>query len=158
MGDVGSSIQQAWNGLLNVVGQVVNPDWNALVLLIPIAVAGVLALYVVVTGGVWTVAAVRRPRARVHYEEGPRPMATGPDGAPQLPLGEPFSLRTRLVYPFGTVRTDDGEDLVLRCPRCGLERAAGLPTCANCGLILRFARQIRISRPAGPPPGGAAAA
>lgn len=158
MGDLGSSIQQAWNGVLTVLGLIVNPDWNALIPLIPIGVAGALALYVVVTGGVWSIAAIRRPRPRLRYEDGPRPLRKGRDGMPEMPLGQPFSLRTGLAYPFGTVRTDDGEDLSLRCPTCGLERSAGLPTCGNCGLVLRVARRFHVASPAGPPPGGAAAA
>ena len=32
------------------------------------------------------------------------------------PVGAPFSLRTGLVYPFGTARTDDGEDLAVIVP------------------------------------------
>ncbi len=158
MGDFGSSIQQVWNGVLNVVGLVVNPDWNSLIPLIPIGIAGALGLYVVVTGGVWTAAVIRRRRPRIRFEEGPRPLPKGRDGAFELPLGQPFSLRTGLAYPFGTLRTEDGEDLALRCPKCGLERPAGLPTCGNCGLVLRVARQLHVAVPTGPPRGGAAAA
>jgi len=64
----------------------------------------------------------------------------------------------RLVHPFGTARTDDGEDLAVVCPMCRVERLAQISTCGNCGLVLNVKRGIEIARPAGPPPGGAAIA
>ena len=80
------------------------------------------------------------------------------DGHLAPPAGAPFSLRTGLVYPFGTARTDDGEDLSVICPMCRVERLAQISTCGNCGLVLNVRRGIEIARPAGPPPGGAAIA
>ena len=37
-GDLATSIQKAWSGLLDLVSKVVNPDWGALVWLVPLIV------------------------------------------------------------------------------------------------------------------------
>jgi hypothetical protein len=157
-GSLATSIQQAWTGFLDLVAKVVNPDWGALVALIPLAVAPLVALLVIALLGRWTIFGLLRPRAKVRHVEGARAMALDADGRPAPPAGAPFSLRERLVYPFGTARTDDGEDLAVICPMCRVERPAQISTCGNCGLVLSVRRGIEIARPAGPPPGGAAIA
>lgn len=157
-GDLGGTIQQAWTGFLGLVDKVVSPDWGALVLLIPLAIVPLVLLHVLVSGGLWTRFGLAKPRPKVRWEEGARPMETDAAGAPVPPVGLPFSLRTRLVYPFGTVRTDDGEDLAVICPMCRVERAAQIPTCGNCGLVLEIRPSMAVARPTGPPPGGAAIA
>jgi hypothetical protein len=157
-GDIGTALSQAWTGFLELVGKVVSPDWGALVLLIPLAIAPLVLLHLVVSGGLWTLFGIRKPRARVRWEVGARPLELDPGGAPVPPVGLPFSLRAGLVYPPGTVRTDDGEDLTVICPMCRVERQAQLPACGNCGLVLNVRQGIAVARPAGPPPGGAALA
>jgi hypothetical protein len=157
-GDLATSIQQAWTGFLDLVSKVVSPDWGALVALIPLAVAPLAALLLLVLLGRWTVFGLLKPHARVRHVEGARAMERDADGRPAPPVGAPFSLRTGLVYPFGTARTDDGEDLAVICPMCRVERLSQISTCGNCGLILNVKRAIEVARPAGPPPGGAAIA
>ncbi|MFH0750996.1 MAG: hypothetical protein V2B17_04100 [Chloroflexota bacterium] len=38
-GDIWATLQQAWTGILDLVAKIVSPDWVALVLLIPLAIA-----------------------------------------------------------------------------------------------------------------------
>ena len=157
-GDLASSIQHGWSGFLDLISKVVSPDWGALVLLIPLLIAPLVALFLLAMLGRWTIFELLKPRARVRHVEGARAMERDGDGRPAPPAGAPFSLRTGLVYPYGTARTDDGEDLAVICPMCRVERLAQLSTCGNCGLVLTVRRGIEIARPAGPPPGGAAIA
>jgi hypothetical protein len=157
-GDILASIEQAWNSVLDFLSKIVSPDWNALVLLIPLAIAPLVLLYLAGMAGGWTIFGITKPRAKVRWEEGARPMELDPGGAPVLPIGRPFSLRTGLVYPVDVSRSDDGEDLAVICPMCRVERPAQVPVCGNCGLVLNVREGISVARPAGPPPGGAALA
>jgi hypothetical protein len=157
-GELATSVQHAWTGFLDLVNKVVSPDWGALIVMIPLLVAPLVALLLLLMVGRWTVFGLLKPRATVRRVEGARPMERDADGTLAPPVGTPFSLRTGLVYPFGTGRTDDGEDLTVICPMCRVERPAQIGTCGNCGLVLSMRRGIEIARPAGPPPGGAAIA
>jgi hypothetical protein len=157
-GDLATSIQQGWTGFLDLVSKVVSPDWGVLITLIPILVAPLVALFLLAMLGRWTVFGLIKPRHKVRHVEGARAMERDGDGRLVPPVGAPFSLRTGLVYPFGTARTDDGEDLAVICPMCRVERLAQIATCGNCGLVLTVKRGIDMARPAGPPPGGAAIA
>ena len=157
-GDLATTIQHGWSGFLDLVAKVVIPDWGSLVALIPLAVAPLVGLLLLAMLGRWTVFGLLKPRPKVRRVEGARPMARDVDGHLVPPVGSPFSLRTGLVYPFGTARTDDGEDLAVICPMCHVERLAQVVTCGNCGLVLSVRRGIELARPAGPPPGGAAIA
>ena len=157
-GDLGATVQQAWNGILDLLTKIVIPDWGALVLLVPLAIAPLVLLYLVATGGIWTLFGILKPRPRVRWEEGARPLELDAGGSPVPPVGFPFSLRMGLVYPPGVVRTGDGEDLVVICPMCRVERQAQLTICGNCGLVLQVKRAMTVARPSGPPPGGAAIA
>lgn len=157
-GDIGATLQQAWTSFLDLVAPVVSPDWGALVLLLPLAIVPLALLYLAASGGLWTRFGITKPRPRVRWEEGPRPLERDGQGAPIAPIGLPFSLRTGLVYPSGTARSDDGEDLAVVCPMCRVERLAQVPTCGSCGLVLKVRQGLTVARPAGPPPGGAAIA
>lgn len=157
-GDIWATLQQAWTGILDVVAKIVSPDWGALVLLVPLAIAPLVLLHVVLSGGLWTLFGIRKPRPRVRWEEGPRPLERDEHGAPITPIGLPFSLRAGLVYPPGTARSNDGEDLAVVCPMCRVERRAQVPTCGSCGLVLNVRQGMIVARPASPPPGGAAIA
>jgi hypothetical protein len=157
-GDLGAAVQQLWDDVLAIVGQIVSPDWSALVLLIPLVLAPLVLLHLAMSTGLWTFRWATKPRPKVRWEEGARPLELDAGGTPVPPAGLPFSLRAGLVYPPGTVRTDAGEDLAVICPMCRVERAAQLPTCGNCGLVLTVKQGMAVARPAGPPPGGAAVA
>lgn len=157
-GDIWTILRQASTAFLDLAAQVVSPDWNALVRLVPLALVPLVLLHLVISGGIWTLFGIRKPRPRVRWEMGPRSLERDERGAAIAPLGLPFSLRLGLVYPSGTARSDDGEDLAVICPMCRVERPAQLPTCGNCGLVLTVRQGLTVARPAGPPPGGAAIA
>jgi hypothetical protein len=154
-------LNQAWTGLLDFLSKLVIPDWGALIGLLPILLlVGVIGPIVslLVLGQV--IYLVRRPRTGLRYVEGPRPATLDADGRPSFPPGLPHCLHEALVYPSGTTRcANDGAELWVVCPMCGLGRSAGVRTCGNCGLVLTVKnRPIAIGPVAGPPPGGAAAA
>jgi len=157
-GDIWATLQQAWTDFLDLLAKVLSPDWNALILLLPLLVAPVVLLYLAASGGAWTLFGITRPRPRVTWEAGPRALERDAQGALISPVGFPFSLRMGLVYPSGTVRSDDGEDLAVVCPMCRVERPAQIPTCGSCGLVLGVRQGMIVARPAGPPAGGASIA
>jgi hypothetical protein len=147
-------------GILNLLTPILSPDWGALIGLLPvfllIGVVGPL-LSLLVLG--WFVYVVRAPRSRIPYREpGPRPAQLA-DGTPVYPAGEPYCIHDRLVFPPGTTTCSvDGRELAVRCPKCGAGRPAYVDTCGQCGLVLKIRPAPVGLQPAGPPPGGAAAA
>ena len=157
-GDIWTTLQQAWTGILDVLAKILSPDWNALILFIPLVLAPVVLLYLAASAGSWTLFGITKPRPRVAWEAGPRPLERDPQGGLVAPVGLPFSLRTGLVYPSGAVRSDDGEDLAVVCPMCRVERQAQVPTCGSCGLVLALRQGMTVARPPGPPTGGASIA
>jgi len=157
---VGDAIGNLVKGILALLTPILSPDWGALVGMLPIfLVIGVVGplLSLLVLG--WFVYAIRRPRAHLPYVA-PEPVpAQLIDGEPVYPVGEPYCQYDRLVYPPGaTTCALCGRDLAVRCPKCDVGRPAYQDTCSNCGLVLKIDRQVVQLRPAGPPPGGAAAA
>ena len=153
------ALQSAWHALLHLISPIVIPDWGALIGLLPILLALAVvgpAVSLLLLG--WFLYVVRAPRPHVRLEVSAAPAAIE-DGRPVYPSGEPYCAVDQLVYPFGTTRCDVcARDLLVRCPKCSAGRAASIGTCGNCGLILRIENRARALRPAGPPPGGAAAA
>ena len=123
-GDIGAQIEQAWTSVLDFLAKIVIPDWGALVLLIPLALLPLVLLFLLAMAGGWSVFGITKPRPKVRWEEGARPLEIDAGGTPVAPVGLPFSLRTGLVYPPAIVRTDDGEDLAVICPMCRVERPA----------------------------------
>ncbi len=154
-------ISHLWTQALGLIAKVVSPDWGSLVGLLPLfLLIGVIGPLVSILAVVWLYYFVRRPRTKVRFVEGPRLALLAADGLPMFPVGEPYDVRTGLIYPPGTSQNDAGELLSVTCPMCGIARFADVTTCHNCGLVLKVDRRIavRTLQPAGPPPGGAAAA
>jgi len=153
------AFQQLWHQIIEAITPFVIPDWGELVGLLPIflllgAAGPIMSLLLLG----WIVYVVRAPRAKVSLEVGPV-RAQLVDGRPDYPAGEPYCPVDRLIFPFGTSRCDvGGHDLFVRCPKCATGRPAHLSICGNCGLVLKIENRARALRPAGPPPGGAAAA
>jgi hypothetical protein len=155
-------LNQTWNQILDFLSALVIPDWGSLIGLIP------LALLVLLLGPllsllaiVWLVYMVRKPRAHLAVVEGPYRARLDEAGQPVYPTGQPYCARDGLVFPSGdTICTICHDELVVTCPKCGIGRQARIRTCANCGLILQIDKkaELRAVQPAGPPPGGAAAA
>jgi hypothetical protein len=153
------ALQGAWHSFLQAISGIVIPDWGALVGLLPIfLVIGVVGPIVALLAFGWFVYVVRAPRARLAVVEGPVRVLIE-DGHPVYPSGEPYCSYDQLVYPSGATRCDEcHRDLLVRCPKCAAGRNASITTCGNCGLVLKIENRARALRPAGPPPGGAAAA
>ena len=157
---MGDAIGNLVKGLLTFLTPIVTPDWGALVSLLPVLLLiGVVGpiLTLLVLG--WFIYVVRRPRNRIPYRPPePRPAAIV-DGVAVYPAGEPYCLHDQLILPFGaTTCPTCGRELAVRCPKCGVGRAAYVDTCANCGLVLKLEPRAVLLQPAAPPPGGAAAA
>ncbi len=152
-------LQQLWSGLIDASSKLVIPDWGGLVGLLPIFLAVLVVgplLSLLALG--WLVYLVRKPRLSVGARDPRRPAPLDADGRPMFPAGEPYSPSEAMIYEPGATRSAGGEDLVLACPKCGLVRRATQDTCGNCGLSFTLRPPTIAVRPAGPPPGGAAAA
>jgi len=153
------AFQQLWQGIIEFLTPFVIPDWGELVGLMPIILLVGLAapiLSLLVLG--WVIYVVRAPRTTVSLEVAPV-RAQLVEGRPDYPAGEPYCPVDLLVFPFGILTCDlCRRDLFVRCPKCSTGRPAYISTCGNCGLVLKIENRARALRPAGPPPGGAAAA
>ncbi len=106
---------------------------------------------------------LRKPRARVEWAEPEGILAAiGDDGDPVFPPNVPYCLEHGLIYPASAIRCEiDGTDLSVRCPVDGTVRDASIQVCSGCGtrFVLGAGRtSALVSRPSGPPQGGAAVA
>jgi hypothetical protein len=158
---IADTLNEIWNQILQITSLFVIPDWGALIGLLPMFIfLGVVGPLVTFTMLGIVVYQVRKPRVRVDLIDGQRIAETGPDGEPVFPPGLPFCRAHRLIFESGTSRCDqDDQELAVVCPMCGLGRSALIDTCTNCGLVLKVVRRpVPVARPAGPKPGGAAAA
>ena len=155
------TLNQLWTRILEVTQIFVMPDWGGLIGLLPVLVVlGLIGPFITFTMLGALLYMIRKPRANVAFEEGPRVAEIGPGGEPVYPVGLPHCRRDGLVYPSGTLRCERCHDeLAVTCPMCGLGRSALVDTCSNCGLVLKVKpRAIAVRPTAGPKPGGAAAA
>ena len=154
------AIGQLFQGLIDFLEPLLIPDWRALLDLLPLLLLlGVVGpiLSLLVLG--WFIYIVGKPRSRIPYQPPAPQPARLVEGQPVYPQGEPYCAFDRLVYPFGETRCATcGRDLAVVCPKCGTGRQAFVDTCGTCGLVLKIDRGVPALRPAGPPPGGAAAA
>jgi hypothetical protein len=149
------AIGQIFQHVIDFLQPILLPDWRALIDLLPvfllIGVVGPLVSLLILG---WFIYVIGKPRSRIPYSD-PVPV----DGKPAYPAGEPYCAFDQLVYPAGATRCETcSRDLAVVCPKCGTGRQAWIDTCGTCGLVLRIDRTIPALRPAGPPPGGAAAA
>ena len=154
------AIGQIFQGVIDFLSPIVLPEWKALVDLFPvfllIGVVGPL-LSLLVLG--WVIYFIGKPRSRIPYTAPTAQPARIVDGRPVYPVGEPYCPVHMLVYPPGETRCAiDKRDLAVICPKCETGRPAYIDTCGTCGLVLKIDRAVPALRPAGPPPGGAAAA
>jgi len=158
---MGDALGHLVKSILDIAALVVTPDWGALIGLLPILLLiGVVAPILTLLALGWFIYVVRAPRRRLRQLE-PQPVAAAVvDGAPVYPSGEPYCAVDALVHPDGAVRcVTCRRDLLVRCPRCEVVRAAHVEACPQCGLVLRVDRRaVALAAPSAPPPGGAAAA
>lgn len=156
---IGDALGRIWQQILDISAMFIIPNWGELIALLPLLllllVVGPLLTLTVLA---WLWYGLRRPRVRATFADPRRPAPRDAAGRPIFPPGEPYSLSEGMIYEPGTVRSASGEDLLVACPKCGLVRSAAVDTCGNCGLAFTLKPTTRALRPAGPPPGGAAAA
>lgn len=157
---MGDAIGQLFQVVIDFLNPILLPDWRALVDLLPVfLVLGVVGpiMSLLVLG--WFVYFVGKPRGRIPYvPPAPQPARIA-DGVAVYPPGEPYCAFDQLVLPPGETRCPTcGRDLAVTCPKCATGRPAYIDTCGTCGLVLHIDRTVPALRPAGPPPGGAAAA
>ena len=153
------TLQQILADLIAFSEAFIVPDWAQLVGLLSVflllfVVGPLLTLLLLL----WVRYAVLKPRARVTYADPRRAAQLDAAGNPVFPVGEPYSPREGVIYEPGMTRSPSGETLVVACPKCSLVRPAVEDTCGNCGLSFTLTPTTRSLRPAGPPPGGRAAA
>ena len=153
------TLQQLLADLLAFSESIIVPDWAQLVGLLSVF----LLLFVVgplltVLLLLWVRYAIVKPRPKVAYADPRRAAPLDATGNPVFPVGEPYSPREGVIYEPGMTRSPSGETLVVACPKCSLVRPATDDTCGNCGLSFTLTPTTRSLRPAGPPPGGRAAA
>jgi hypothetical protein len=150
-------LNQIWNGLLELTGKLVIPDWGSLIDLLPILlVVGVVGPIITILLLFWLRYWLVKPRVSAGYSDPRRPAEIGADGEPVFPVGEPYSLAERMIYEPGATRSESGDALLVACPKCGLVRSAAIDTCGNCGLSFTITPPTRVIRTATPPPGGRA--
>lgn len=154
------AIGRIFQSLLDLLAPIFLPDWRALIDLLPIfLLIGVVGPLVSLLALGWVIYFLGKPRSRIPYAE-PQPQAARMvDGAAVYPAGEPYCAFDQLVLSPGMTRCPAcARDLAVLCPKCRTGRQAWIDTCGTCGLVLRINRAVPALRPAGPPPGGAAAA
>lgn len=152
-------LEQIWTGLIDLSSKLVIPDWGSLVNLLPIfLIVGVVGPLLTLLVLAWLVYGVRKPRLATGYVDLRRAAPLDGDGRPLFPVGEPYSPAEAMIYEPGATRDGSGRELVVACPKCGLVRPADRERCGNCGLAFTLQPSTVAVRPAGPPPGGAAAA
>ena len=153
------TLNQVWTSILKFSETFVTPNWGQLIGLLPILLlVGVVGPIVTLLALLWLRYGAVRPRLKVAFADPRRAATLDTAGNPVFPTGEPYSPREAVIYEPGKTRSPSGERLLVACPKCSLVRPASEDTCGNCGLTFTLAPTTRSLRPAGPPPGGAAAA
>ncbi len=156
-----AAIEDLFHQAIAFITQFIIPDWGELVNLMPVFLTfGLVGPLLTIAFLVWLVYLARRPRASIAIVEGPRAAPLDADGRPVFPTAEPYCHRDGLIYPAGEDTCDVcRDDLLVRCPKCGVGRAATMAACGNCGLVIDLKARVRTAATvAGPPPGGAAIA
>ena len=139
------------------------PDWGSLIGLLPLVLLALAARpLLTLLALVWFVYMVRKPRGKLTVVEGPHAAPLDEAGQPVYPTGEPYCARDGLIYPSGATTARPAA----RRARRDLPEVRHRPPGAD-----RHVRQLRADpqdrqarravralQPAGPPPGGAAAA
>ena len=159
MNEIAARIAEFFAWLSTIVPAFVTPNWAALIGLLPLFIAPLVLLWLVSTGGIWTLVGITKRGAQLKIGAPlPTPAPLGADGRPNFPAGRPYAASEAAIYPNGSTRSLRGEPLLIACPSCLAVRIAERSTCDACGLELRARTTIALERPPTPPPGGAARA
>ncbi|HEX5466328.1 MAG TPA: hypothetical protein VFW92_06600 [Candidatus Limnocylindrales bacterium] len=163
-GSIQAGVGGAWDQILTILQNIIVPDWNDWIAMLPIAViVGVLGPILTLIALGWFHHLMTRRRGRVRLAEpAPRPAPLGPDGSPQVPANVPYCSTDGLLYPARARSCEVcGQELSVRCPVDDTLRPASDPLCRTCGtkyVLGAAATALTVRRPSGPPEGGAAVA
>ena len=149
---------------LRLLQQLLIPEWNDLVALLPLAlVFGVVAPVLTLLMIAWLHHRLTRRKGKVRIAE-LEPVAALRDVNGDVIVGAntPFCPRHALIYPPHATTCDvDREELVVRCPVDDTLRTASQQTCRACGtkyVLGATQSAITVRRTGRPPEGGAAIA
>ena len=151
-----------WGNLLRLLQQLIIPDWNDLIALLPLAlVFGLLGPVLTLLMLAWLHHRVTRRKGRVRIAElEPVPALRDENGEPLVGPNTPYCPRHSLIYPPHATTCDvDHEELTVRCPIDDTLRTATEQTCRACGTkyVLGASLAPVTVRPTGRPPEGGAA-
>ena len=154
----------AFGTLLEWLATILIPDWNGLILLLPILLIfgltgpllNLLLLY-------WLYHFIIDRRGRVQLAElQAAPAERRPDGTPIFPVNTPYCVEHELIYPAKARTCEvDGDELTVRCPVDDTVRTASEELCRVCGTRYKLGASLApvvVRRTRRPPEGGAAIA
>jgi hypothetical protein len=153
-----------WTAFLEWLQTILIPDWNGLILLLPILlVLGLVGPGLTLLAVYWFYVTITGRRGKVRFDEpAPIPAERAADGTPVYPPNVPYCPTHELLYPATAKVCDiDGEELQVRCPVDDTVRVAGQPLCRTCGTRYELGASLApivIRRHGRPPAGGAAVA
>jgi hypothetical protein len=153
-----------WTAFLQWLSTILIPDWNGLILLLPILlILGVVGpgLTFLVLYWIYNRALERRGKVKMADPE-PVLVAAQADGTYLYPVNTPYCKSHHLLFP-ATERecTIDHETLLVRCPVDDTVRSADQQLCRTCGTRFQLGASLApvvVSRRGTPPAGGAAVA
>jgi hypothetical protein len=163
-GSIQSSVSGAWDQVLTILQNVIVPNWNDWIAMVPIALV-VLVLGPILTLILfgWAHHLMTRRRGRIRLgQTAALPVPRDTAGLPIVPANVPYCSTDGLLFP-PRARTCDtcGEELTVRCPVDDTLRPASESLCRTCGTRYVFgaaSTALTVHRSAGPPKGGAAVA
>lgn len=153
-----------WTAFLDWLSTILIPDWNGLILLLPILlILGLVGPGLTLLALYWMYVRLNTRHGKVTIDEpDPMPVQPGPDGTYVYPVNAPYCPTHHLVYP-ATARqcSIDGDELLVRCPVDDSVRVASQDLCRTCGTRYQLGASLApvvIRRRGTPPAGGAAVA
>ena len=137
MSEIAARIAAFFTWISTLVPALITPNWAALIGLLPLFVAPLVLLWLLSTGGIWTLVGITKRGAQLKVGTPlPIPAPLGTDGQPHFPAGRPYAAREAAIYPNGSTRSINGEPLMIACPSCAFELADGSAFCSRCGTKL----------------------
>lgn len=163
-GSIQSSVGGAWDQILTVLQNLIVPNWNDWIAMLPIAlILGVMGPIFTLLALGWAHHLLTRRRGRLRLAEpAPRPVPRTSAGEPIVPPNAPYCSTDGLLYPArARICEVCGQELTVRCPVDDTLRPAAESLCRTCGtkyVLGAASTALTVRRSAGPPDGGAAVA
>lgn len=153
-----------WTAFLEWLQTILIPDWNGLILLLPILlILGLVGPVLTLLALYWFYVVGTSKRGKVRRDElSPTPAERAADGSALYAPNVPYCRTHELIYPATAKNCEiDGEELAVRCPVDDTVRVASQPVCRTCGTRYELGASLApivIRRRRHPPAGGAAVA